>query len=125
MIDFDIDTTNRIVRVRPDSTLEEKDFAALAAAVDPVIAEGGDLAGLIIDVAHFPGWDGFAAMVTHVKFVHDHERHVKKIAVVTDSPLGGFAEHLVSHFVSAEIRRFPATEVEQAKRWIVGEASVR
>jgi hypothetical protein len=37
-----------------------------------------------------------------------HREHVKKIAVVTDSHLGDFAEHLVSHFISAEVRQFPA-----------------
>jgi len=28
------------------------------------------------------------------------------------------AEHLTSHFVSAQIRHFPAGEVEQARQWI-------
>jgi hypothetical protein len=30
------------------------------------------------------------------------------------------AEHLASHFVAAEIKRFPAGETETARQWIVG-----
>jgi hypothetical protein len=122
MIDFEFDTATRILRVHPQTSLDKSDFVALAKAVDPEIATSGDLAGLIIDAPHFPGWDGFGALVTHMKFVHDHHEHVKKIAVVTDSHLGDVAEHLVSHFVSAELRQFPAGQVEQAQHWITGDA---
>lgn len=122
MIDFQFDKTNGILEVRPESSLEKRDFVELAKAVDPEIEASGDLAGLIIDVARFPGWDSFGALVSHIRFVNDHHEHVKKIAVVTDSHLGDFAEHLVSHFISAEIRQFPAGQVEQARNWIVGAA---
>jgi hypothetical protein len=120
MIDYELDKANRILRVRPESSLDKNDFAELAKAVDPEIETSGDLAGLIIDAPHFPGWDSFGSVVTHIRFVHDHHEHVKKIAVVTDSHLGDFAERLVSHFVSAEIRQFPAGQIAQAQHWIVG-----
>ncbi len=120
MIDYDLDKASRILRVHPESSLDKQDFIELAKAVDPEIEASGDLAGLIIDVAHFPGWDSFGAAVTHMRFVHDHHKHVKKIAVVTDSHLGDFAEHLVSHFISAKIQQFPAGQDEQARHWIVG-----
>jgi hypothetical protein len=51
--------------------------------------------------------------------VRDHQKHIKKIALVTDSALGNVAEHLASHFVSAEIRHFPAGELETAKQWVM------
>jgi hypothetical protein len=120
MIDYELDKATRILRVRPESSLDTNDFAELAKAVDPEIETSGDLAGLIIDAPHFPGWDSFGSVVTHIRFVHDHHEHVKKIAVVTDSHLGDFAERLVSHFVSAEIRQFPAGQIAQAQHWIVG-----
>ena len=53
-----------------------------------------------------------------MRFIRDHEKHVKKIAVVTDSHLGDVAEHLTSHFVSAQIGTSPAGEVGQARAWI-------
>ncbi|MUL47135.1 STAS/SEC14 domain-containing protein [Mycobacterium sp. CBMA293] len=118
MIDQQWDAANSILTVRPESPLDTSDFAALAKTVDPQIEQGDDLAGLIIDAPHFPGWDSFGAMVSHVRFVHDHHKHVKKIAVVTDSPVAGVAQHLVSHFVAAQIRQFPGGQIEQARDWI-------
>ena len=120
MISHELDTENSILLVRPESSLDKEDFAQLTDLVDPQIEATGNLAGLIIDAPGFPGWDSFGAMVTHFRFVRDHHRHIKKVAVVTDSHLGDLAEHLTSHFVSAEIRHFPAGQTEQARQWIIG-----
>ena len=120
MIAHELDTENSILLVRPESALDKEDFAQLAELVDPQIEATGDLAGLIIDAPGFPGWDSFGAMVTHFRFVRDHHKRIKKVAVVTDSHLGDVAEHLTSHFVSAEIRHFPAGQSEQARQWIIG-----
>ena len=119
MIDFDLDTAHSIVVVRPQSRLEKDDFVKLAKAVDPQIEATGDLAGVIIDAPSFPGWDDFGSMVSHFRFVRDHQRHVHKVAVVTDSALGDVAEHLASHFVSAEIKHFPGGETEAARQWVI------
>jgi len=121
MIKYDLDTATSVLTVHPESAFDKNDFAELAKTVDPHIESTGDLAGVIIDAAHFPGWDGFGAMVSHFRFVRQHEKHVKKIAVVTDSHLGDVAEHLASHFVSAQIRHFPAGQVEQSRQWIAGD----
>lgn len=121
MIDFDVDTAHSVVLVRPRSRLDKVDFAMLAEAVDPQIEANGDLAGLIIEAPSFPGWDDFGSMVSHFRFVRDHQKHVKKVAVVTDSAMGDLAEHLASHFVSAQIKHFPAGETDSAKMWISGE----
>ncbi|WP_205873109.1 SpoIIAA family protein [Mycobacterium camsae] len=56
------------------------------------------------------------------RLVRDDHRHIKKVAVVTDSHRGDTAEHLASHFVSAEIRHFPAGEQDLARQWVVGGA---
>jgi hypothetical protein len=119
MIEYDLDTEHSILEVRPTSALDKDDFAELAKAVDPQIEAHGDLAGLIINAASFPGWDSFGSVVTHLRFVRDHHKHVKKVAAVTDSHLADVAEHLGSHFISAEIRHFPAGELEQARQWII------
>ena len=119
MLAYEFDSANSILLVKPESALEKNDFVQLAQAVDPQIEESGDLAGLIISASSFPGWDSFGALVTHFRFVRDHHKHVKKIAVVTDSHLADVAEHLGSHFVSAEIQHFPAGQVEQARQWIL------
>lgn len=66
----------------------------------------------------FPAAHRSVSLVSHVRFVHDHHRHVKKIAIVTDLPVAGVTQHLASHLVSAHIRQFPAGHVEQANKWI-------
>ena len=119
MIEHTLDKSDSILYVRPQSRLEENDFVQLAKTVDPYIEESGDLAGLIIEVTSFPGWESLAAMASHFRFVRDHHKHIKKIGVVTDSPLGTVAEHLASHFVAAEIRHFPAGELESARQWVI------
>jgi len=121
MIEHSLDTAHSILYLRPKSALEQGDFVQLAKTVDPYIQETGGLSGLIIEVPKFPGWENLGAMAAHFRFVRDHHKHIKKIGLVTDSALGNVAEHLTSHFVSAEIRHFPAGELEAAKRWILGE----
>ena len=118
MIDYDVDTAHSIVLVRPQSRLDKADFVELAKAVDPQIEANGDLAGVIIDAPSFPGWADFGSMISHLRFVRDHQKHVKRVAVVTDSALGNVAEHLASHFVSAEIKQFPGGQTEAARHWI-------
>ncbi|HME80382.1 MAG TPA: STAS/SEC14 domain-containing protein [Mycobacterium sp.] len=119
MIEFDLDTAHSILLVRPLSALDTADFVELAKAVDPLIETTGELAGLIINAPKFPGWDSFGSLVTHFRFVKDHQQHIKKVAVVTDSHLGDVAEHLASHFVSAKIRHFPGEQLDQARQWII------
>ena len=120
MIEHSLDKANSILYVRPKSRLEQSDFEQLAKTVDPFIEEKGDLAGLIIEVTAFPGWESLGAMASHFRFVRDHHKHIKKIGVVTDSAMGGVAEHLASHFVAAQIRHFPSGELEAAKQWVMG-----
>ena len=120
MIEHTLDPANSILYVRPKSKLERGDFEQLAKTVDPHIEAKGGLAGLIIEVASFPGWESLGAMASHFRFVRDHHKYIKKIAVVTDSKMGDVAEHLASHFVAAEIRHFPAGELEAAKQWVMG-----
>ena len=119
MIEHTLDKANSILYLRPKSALEESDFAALAKTVDPYIEETGSLAGLILEAAGFPGWDSLGAMASHFRFVRDHHKRIRRIGIVTDSPIGTLGEHLASHFVAAEIRHFPSGELETAKQWIL------
>jgi SpoIIAA-like len=118
MIEYQLDTEQSILHVQPKSAIEQDDFVSIAKAVDPHIEATGGLSGLIIETPGFPGWESFGAMVNHLRFVRDHHKRIKRIAVVTDSHLGDVAERVTSHFVSAEIKRFPAGQTEAARQWI-------
>jgi hypothetical protein len=119
MIEHTLDTAHSILLVRPTAALAREDFEQLARTVDPYIEATGGLAGLIVEARAFPGWDSLGAMAAHFRFVRDHHRHIRKVAVVTDAALGDVAEKLGAHFISATIRHFPAGQVEAARRWIM------
>ena len=120
MLAHRLDRQEAVLYLHPSSALSEADFAELAREVDPFLDEtGGALAGIVLQAASFPGWDSLGALVAHLRFVRDHHRRVRKVAVVTDSALGDLAEKLASHFVAAKIRHFPAGDLDAARRWVL------
>ena len=118
MIEYTLDKKTSILQVRPIGPLTQEDFADLAEEVDPFIVKSGSLAGLILEFKKFPGWENLGSAIRHFRFVSDHHKKVRKIAVVTDSPIGTVAEHISSHFVSAQIRHFDSDQMALAKQWI-------
>jgi len=108
-----------ILIVKPDAALRAEDFSALAAAVDPYIEQRGELKGLMIEAPAFPGWENFAALLSHLRFVRDHHRKIRRIALVTDSPLLTAAPKIASHFVEAQLKTFDtAAGRDAALAWL-------
>ena len=118
MIEFNLDTTASVLYIRPKSALEKSDFAQLSQTVDPHIEKTGGLEGVLVEAATFPGWSTLGALIQHMRFVRDHQKYIKKIAIVTDSAIGNVAENIAAHFIAADIKHFRAGELEAAKRWI-------
>jgi len=118
MIHFELLRDRGILILEPRGALTAADFTALAGTVDPYLEEHGDLKGLVVDAPSFPGWDDFAALVSHMRFVRDHHKRVRRIAVVSDSALLSAAPKIASHFVNAEIRNFKAGERTAALAWL-------
>lgn len=119
MLKTTLDHDNGIALLEPDQALTRDDFERAAALIDPYIEEHGVLNGLIIHVASFPGWASFASLLTHLRFVRDHHRKVRRVALVTDSGVMNAAETIGSHLVAAEIRTFGFDELSAARQWIV------
>jgi len=107
-----------ILIVAPQSPLAATDFSELVKAVDPYIEEHGCLRGLLIHVETFPGWSGFAAFLSHLKFIKNHHQKIQKVAAVTDSGFLSILPTVAGHFVAAEIRHFPFDEKASALDWI-------
>ena len=120
MLKYTLNTEHGILFVQLMDALQEDDFAELAKAADPYIEQTGGLAGILIETPSFPGWESIGAMAAHFRFVRDHHKNIKKVALVTDSALGKAAEQLAAHFVSAEIRHFPVAALDVAKQWLMG-----
>ena len=119
MLSVRIDEKNLVATLQPDGPLSASDFQSAAKAIDPVIEKSGRLNGIIIYTKSFPGWDSFGALVSHLRFVKDHHTKVSRVALVTDSAIGKFADPIASHFVAAEIRSFPFADYDKAREWII------
>ena len=118
MIKATLDKATGILHVKPSGPLEEGDFETLAGLADPYIAKNGALAGLVVEIERFPGWKNLAGMLKHFRFVRGHHRKIRRIALVTDARIGKFGVRFARHFVAAEVRRFPATQMKEAKAWL-------
>ena len=121
MLHIKIDEAHGIAILEPDGALSKTDFQSAAAIIDPFIEKAGRLNGIIIHTASFPGWDSFAALFSHLTFVKDHHKKVSRVAFVTDSVVGNFAETVGSHFINAKVKLFPFQEMGKATLWITGD----
>lgn len=118
MIHHELLKTEGILIITPDGQLESKDFKMLANTIDPYIETQGKLNGLMIYTELFPGWDNFAAFVSHIKFVKNHHQHIRKVALVTSSNFLSIIPSIIKHFVQAEIKRFDYDDKEKAFIWL-------
>jgi hypothetical protein len=104
-----------VVEVR--QALRAQDFDALAATADQWIDAHGDLAGIVIHARSFPGWENLGGLIRHIRFLRDHHRRVRRVALASDSKLADVAPKLAEHFVQAEVRRFGYDELDAAIGW--------
>jgi hypothetical protein len=118
MIQHHLDEAEGILTVMPQGPFAAGDFEALRAEVDPFIERVGALRGLVIEAEAFPGWDGFSGLTAHPRFVRDHHRLIRRVAVVSDSAVLSHLPRLASHFVAAEVRHFDEAQRAEALDWI-------
>jgi hypothetical protein len=118
MIHFELLRDRGILIVTPQGPLEKADFDLIAREVDPFIAAKGKLSGLMIYAKSFPGWKNFEALLSHLKFVGEHQRHIGRIAAVTDSEFLTIMPSILSHFVTAEVKHFGLDEKDRALAWL-------
>ncbi len=118
MLKHELLRNESILIVIPEAPLESKDFEELGREVDPYIKETGKFKGLMIYAESFPGWDSFAALLSHIKFVKNHHQKMAKVAAVTDSGFLSILPRVANHFVRAEIKHFAWHDKEAALIWL-------
>ncbi|MFF7241721.1 STAS/SEC14 domain-containing protein [Streptomyces collinus] len=104
-----------VVEVR--QPLRAQDFDALAQTADSWLETHDELAGVVVHARAFPGWENITGMLRHVRFVRDHHRKVRRIALAADSKLAALVPHLADHFVRADVRQFGYEELDDAVSW--------
>jgi tRNA U38,U39,U40 pseudouridine synthase TruA len=118
MLEYELHRAEGILILKPGGPLESTDFEKLVRDVDPYIGEKGKLNGLMIYVKSFPGWDNFAAFLSHMKFVKNHHQKVKKIAAVTGGGFLSIMPQVANHFIRAEVRHFDYDDKDAALNWL-------
>ena len=109
---------NNYCVLEPQGPLAGDDFTAIAKQIDPIIEHEGHLDGLIIKTREFPGWEGLGDVIKHFRFIRDHHRSIKKIALVTDAKNAAIFPVFVDHFVKAEVKHFGFDDFAAAVDWI-------
>jgi hypothetical protein len=118
MIHIKLDEDAGIVTVTPSAPLNEGDFTLLASEVDSYIEKEGKLNGLIIQIESFPGWEDFAGLLSHLKFVREHHKNIEKVAAVSDGKIVSIMPRIVDHFVNAKVKYFPYESLDEAILWV-------
>jgi SpoIIAA-like len=118
MIEAKLFREEGVVEVYPSGALKAVDFEQLAALVDPFIEANGELKGMMIVAERFPGWDSLGGLIEHVRFVREHQKHIRRVATVSDGVTLTVMPQLAKHFVKAEVRHFPFAERDAAMAWL-------
>jgi SpoIIAA-like len=117
-LEFELNREKGILILEPHDELEAEDFRRVAAEIDPYMAHTGHLSGVVIVAEEFPGWDDFAALTAHFRFVREHQSRVRRVAVVTDSRFLSALPRIAGVFVAAEVRSFAMNERDAALSWV-------
>lgn len=120
MLDYELHRAESILILKPVGPLESADFEKLVQVVDPYLREKGTLNGLMIYARSFPGWDNFAAFLSHMKFVKNHHQKINRIAAVTGSAFLSIMPQVANHFIRAEVRHFDYDDKDAALDWLKG-----
>lgn len=123
MLDYELNRAESILILKPTGPLESTDFEKLALEVAPYIRENGKLNGLMIYVKSFPGWENFAAFLSHIKFVKNHHQKIKKIAAVTGGSFLSIMPQVANHLIQAEVRHFDYEDKDAALDWLNADES--
>lgn len=117
-LSFELLEDEGVLVLQPKGELEAADFERLSAEVDPYIEKTGELQGLMVVADHFPGWDDFAALSSHIRFVRDHHSKIRRVALVTADRVVSALPRVASRFVDAEVRTFGIDERDAALLWV-------
>ena len=109
-----------VMVVEVKQALRAQDFDALAFTADTWIEAHGHLQGLVIHAREFPGWENLGSFLRHIRFVRDHHRKVKRIALAADTKLASLAPRVAEHFIQAEVKSFGYDELDSAIAWAAG-----
>jgi len=117
-LSFELIKDKGVLILEPKGELEAPDFERLSEEVDPYIEGAGALNGMMVVAEHFAGWDDFAALTSHVRFVREHHTKIRRVAIVTADRLVSAIPRFASRFVDAQVRAFSMSGRDEALLWV-------
>ncbi len=115
---FQLDQAAGVLTLEPRGELEAADFERLSAEIDPYLEQQGALNGVAVVAEHFPGWEDLFALGSHYRFVRDHHKKIRRIALVTDDRLASAVPPIAARFVQAKVRTFRMAQRAEALEWV-------
>jgi hypothetical protein len=109
-----------VLVVEVTEPLRTQDFDAMAATVDGWLETHDALPGVVVHARAFPGWENVAGMLRHFRFVREHHRAIRRVALAADGAVADLAPHLAEHFVRAEVKGFDYDALDDAIAWAGG-----
>ena len=119
-VNITLDADTGILILEPDAAapLSEDDFEAVGKVARNHLENHERLHGIMIRSRRFPGWLSIGALFAHLKFVHSVHDKIGKVALVTNSPMGTFADRVLDPLMLARIRRFDYDQDDEAMAWL-------
>ncbi len=119
MIQVSADMNQGLVLIKVTGKLEEDELQEAAGPlVDEIIAEQGQVSGVLIDATGFDGWDGLPSLLSHLKFVKHHHKHIRKVALVGNKTWQSLGPKVAGLFLDALPKYFPEEQMTQARDWL-------
>lgn len=119
-ITLDADAGTLVLEPAADTALSEDDFEAVGQTIGNYLEDHDRLRGILIHSRKFPGWQSIGALFAHLKFVNAVHDKIGKIALVTNSPMGTFADRVLDPLMLAKIRKFDYDQRDEAMGWLRG-----
>jgi hypothetical protein len=113
LLDRSILENDGIVVLWPDTTPTDEDIDDARAQVDLYLENNASIHGVLI-----AGWEGFAGLIDHVRFVRDYHTKIERVALVTDTYFPPGADALAKHFLEATIKHFSYADYDKALKWL-------
>jgi hypothetical protein len=117
MIKIEFTQSKKVLMLTLTGKLTVDDLSKITKTLDEHINEEDDIPNLLLHLSKMPHWDGFQALKAHLKLVKNHQRLIKKIAIVGDSIAITIVPCIMDHFIVAKLRHFPEHKLEDAKTW--------
>jgi SpoIIAA-like len=117
MITIEKHERHNIFVLTPPKSITSDDIAELNRQMNDYVNAHDKVPNLVLRADQVPAWKNFEALADHIKFVKNHHRLVKKVAIVSDDRLIWLVRPVVDAFTGAKVRRFSADAFDKAYAW--------